>query len=170
MKKIGNLFGLITSLCFILVVSAINIYYTATKLYDRKTTNEILQNVDYSELTIADLEGFINIAGYAEETKVTTVLANELQAKGIEAPLANALFETNETKELLGDILSQVIKYEIEGATKPKIYKSQLAKYINLDSIVAITGKTYTDDETNSVTNQINDLLSNIGKKSGGGI
>jgi hypothetical protein len=163
MKIVGKFFAFIFSFIYcLLLTSFITISYS-TNLLKGEFYTKILNKVDFNEINVKVTD---STSGELVEVPLKDLLVDGLKESGMDEETATNIVENDNIKRILGDVIGDVITYQIDKETVPEISKADIESIINDPELNKDNNK-FTDEEIDEMYKSINTFLSELAKRGG---
>ena len=81
--------------------------------------------------------------------------------------VSNTILNNSEIKEVVGNVIEQVINYSINKENAPKITEAQMKKVLNNKDVKQLIGEDLTGSEVSELTNELNKFLKEFADNGG---
>ena len=162
MKLLGKIVSVIYSIIFTIALFGISISLFASNLLKGSFYTDLLKNVDLKEISASDL-GLTD----SSNENLHDYLVNELTQAGLDKNVSNTILNNSEIKEVVGNVIEQVINYSINKENVPKITEAQMKKVLNNKDVKQLIGENLTGSEVSELTKELNKFLKEFADNGG---
>lgn len=154
MKILGKIIAVLYSIIFTLAIVLVSILITSSNLLRGDFYTELLTNVDLKEISASDL-------GLSEEegTNLEDALVDKLTDFGFTESASVSMLQSKEIKEVLGNVIGQVINYNINKGDAPKVTKDQVKVIFDNEEVKKTLDADFSDEDINELVENINEML-----------
>ena len=163
MKIIGKLFAFIFSIIYCVVLTAFITLNYSTNLLKGEFYTEILNKVDLNEI---ELKVKDNITGEETNVPLKDLVIEGLTENGMSEEDATKIIENENIKRVLGNVVGEIINYQLNKGDIPEVSKEDIESIIN-DPDLNKNRETLTDEEINELQQNINSFLSKLALEGG---
>lgn len=158
MKFIGKFFAIIFSIIyFFALIGLITVNYS-TNFLKGDFYYKVLDSIDLDEIKISSISN-VELEDN-EDASLKDILVEGLTNTGMDEETANSILENENFKKVIGNIIQEVIDYQLNKENIPEVSKEDI---ILITSDKNITGdKTFSDEEIEEIQENLNKLLEQI--------
>lgn len=158
MKIVGKIIAVLYSILFVLILFGMSLLIASTNLLKGDFYADLLKNVNLKEIDASSL-------GLSDEEGVTLedALADKLSDIGLSKSTSKAILENAEIKEVVGDVIGQVINYKVGNGNAPKVTKEQVKTVFENEEVKkAFGGESIDSEDLDEMVNEINSMLKEL--------
>lgn len=158
MKIVGKILAVLYSIVFSLVLLLISILINCTNIFKGSFYKDVLNSVKLNELKASDL-------GLSDDPNQTVeeVLVDKLKEVGINSDVSKKIINNQEIKEVLGNLMADIVNYSIDPKEVPQISKNDVEKILNNKDVKEIIDENLSQEDIDKLVNEANKMLKEIG-------
>ena len=96
-----------------------------------------------------------------EDASLQDIIVEGLTDGGMEEEQAISIVENETIKEVVGNLIGEMVEYGINGGDIPEISKEDIEKIVS-DPDLNTESKTFTDEEINEIYDNLNNMVNQI--------
>lgn len=162
MKVLGKIAAILYSIIFVLAFFGVSLLVGASNLLNGSFYTSVLKSVDLNEINASDL----GLTDNPDES-LEDVLINQLSESGLDKQVSEAILNNDEIKEVVGDVIGQVINYTINKGEAPKITKDQAKTILDNKDVKKMLDEDFTDEDINELVSELNEFLKEFADEGG---
>lgn len=162
MKVLGKIIAVLYSIIFVFALTGVSLLIGASNLLDGSFYTEVLKSVDLNEINASDL----GLTDNPDES-LQDVLVNQLSESGLDKQVSEAILNNEEIKEVVGDVIGQVIDYTAGIGEAPKVTTEQAKVILNNKNVKQLLDEDLTDEDINELVNGLNEFLKEFADEGG---
>lgn len=161
MKYVGKFFAIIFSIIYMaFLIVFISLNYSRNLLSGNFYSN-VLKSVDLDEIKISDVANTFDGMEHYEDASLQDVIVEGLTDGGMDEDEATAIVENETIKEVVGNLIGEIVEYSVNGGEVPEISKDEIEKIVS-DPSLNTEAKDFTDEEINEIYNNLNSMVNQI--------